>query len=109
MLPPGKHIDFPIDAFSLFFTDEAIMIIVKYTNLHAANIIGTKWKMTDMIEIGLLIDAGTRKQGLSDYEEFWDPLFGNPIYRACMSKGRFIAIMRHLRFDDSSTRSIRRG
>lgn len=114
VLPPGKHIDHPVDAFALFFTDEIVNNnIVKYTNLQGTNTVGTKWKMTDTLEIrafiGLLIDAGLRRQGGTFHEEFWDPLFGSPIYRACMSKNRFVAILRHLRFDDKTTRSSRRA
>ena len=33
ILPPGKHIDHPVDAFSLYFSDEIVDNIVKYTNL----------------------------------------------------------------------------
>jgi len=102
-----------VDAFSLYSSDEIVDNIVKYTNLQGTNTVGKKWKMTDMLEIhafiGLLIDAGLRRQGGTCYEEFWDPSFGSPIYRACMSKNRFVALLRHLRFDDKSTRSTSRA
>ena len=66
ILPPGKHIDHPVDAFSLYFSDEIVDNIVKYTNLQGINTVAKKWKMTDMLEIrafiGLLIDAGLRRQ-----------------------------------------------
>ena len=58
--------------------------------------------------IGLLKEAGMRKQGLYDYDDFWDPLFGTAFYQASMSKNRFSELCTHLRFDDPSTRSLRR-
>jgi len=67
ILLPGKHMHHPVDAFSLYFSDKKVDNIVKYTNLH-----GKKWKMTDMLEIcafiGLLIDAGLRRQSGTCYE-----------------------------------------
>lgn len=111
-LPPGKHIDSTMDAFSLFFDDEIIKLIVKYTNMEAQNSSAERWKKTDCIEIrafiGLLINAGLKKEGISDFGEFWDPLQGCPLFRACMSRNRFSNIRRHLRFDDKNTRSARR-
>ena len=55
---------------------------------------GSKWTDTDDIEIRayieFLIEAGIRKQGLYDYDDFWDPLFGTALYRASMSKTDFL-------------------
>lgn len=111
-LLPGKHIDSPGDAFELFFESSVLNIIVENTNLQAVKVVGKHWKPTDNIEvrafIGLLINAGINKQGIIDYKEFWDPLIGNPIFRACLSKNRFIALLRHIRFDDRPSRSSRR-
>ena len=57
----------------------------------------------------LLIEAGMRKQGLYDYDDFWNPLSGTALYRSSMSKNRFSELCTHLRFDDPSTRSLRRS
>ena len=94
----------PIDGFSLFFNDDVINIIIKFTNLqeHSDN---EKWKDRDQIEI--LLYAGICKQCLYDYDDFWDSLFGNTIYRACISKNRFSVLSTYLRFDDRPTRSLR--
>ena len=54
LLPPGKHVDFPIDGFSLFFNDDVINIIVKFTNLHG-HLANEKWKDTVQIEIRVYI------------------------------------------------------
>lgn len=113
MLPIGKYIDSTSDAFSLFLDDTMINIILNNTNLHAIQTHGEKWKVTDAVEIrafiGLLLNAGINKQGIISYNEFWNPLFGSAIFRACMSRDRFAAILRHIRFDDPSTRSARRA
>ena len=112
ILPPGKHIDSPVDAMQLFLDKELINVITENTNIHGRGIEGDNWKDTDEEEIyayiGLLINAGIYKQGILDYNEFWDPLFGSPIFRATMSKNRFVNLQKHIRFDDISTRSARR-
>lgn len=112
VLAPGQHVDCPSDAFALFITDDIISIIIKCTNLEAKSIIGQKWKKIDQIEmrafIGMLLEAGLRKQGNTCIEDFWDPLFGSIIFRACMSRDRFVSILRFLRFDDKGTRPNRR-
>jgi hypothetical protein len=113
ILPAGKKIDSTDDAFSLMFNDSVIDTIVKYTNIRATGIIGISWKTIDRIELqaffGLLITVGINKQGIINYNEFWCPLFGSQIFRACMSRNRFTAILRFIRFDDKSTRSSRRS
>ena len=42
ILSPGKHIDHAVDAFSLYFSDEIVDNIVKYTNLQGINTVGIK-------------------------------------------------------------------
>lgn len=42
------------------------------------------------------------------YEEFFDRLRGQPIFRATMGLKRFKAILRYIRFDEKETRSDRR-
>uniref|UniRef100_A0A1B0AYY6 PiggyBac transposable element-derived protein domain-containing protein n=1 Tax=Glossina palpalis gambiensis TaxID=67801 RepID=A0A1B0AYY6_9MUSC len=67
-LPPGKHIDCTLDAFSLFFDKEITDMIVKYTNIEGQRVAADKWKRTDPIEvrafIGLVINAGLKKGGI---------------------------------------------
>mgnify|MGYP004593395707 CR=1 FL=1 len=113
VLPPGKLVESPEDAFRLFFDDSVIKIIVDATNNYAIGKIGAKWKQTTDVEIlayiGLLIEAGRSKNGIADYREFWDPLYGSCLFRACMSKTRFCDISRFLRFDDKSSRTFRRS
>lgn len=111
-LPPEVHVDTPCDAFNLFFDDTVIGIVVTFTNKEAVRILGDLWKPVDDVEIraflGLLITAGRNKQGMVDYNELWNPLYGNPVYRACMSRNRFTQLLRFIRFDDKATRTLRR-
>lgn len=112
VLPPGKIIEDPVDCFNLFFDNNIWDIIVKYTNLEATLKLGTEWKNIDRCELqayfGLLLSSGVNKQSKVNILDFWDPLFGNPIFRATMSKNRFKLIQRVIRFDDRTSRSERR-
>ncbi|XP_044735464.1 piggyBac transposable element-derived protein 4-like [Chrysoperla carnea] len=113
ILPPGQAIIDPIDSFSLFFDDHVLEIIVKYTNTEGLRVLQNRWKSTDKIEmqafLGLLLTIGVNKQGGVDFREYWDPIFGNPIFRATMGKNRFASLLRNLRFDDKNTRSLRKS
>lgn len=113
VLPPGQEIVDPVDSFNLFLNEQVLEIIVKYTNSEAHRVLQSQWKPTDTIEmqafIGLLLTIGVNKQGGVDFREYWDPLFGNPIFRATMGKNRFALLLRFLRFDDKNTRSLRKS
>lgn len=113
VLPPGKHIIDPIDSFNLFCDEHILEIIVKHTNSEAQRVLQNRWKITDTIEmqafIGLLLTVGVNKQGGVDFRDNWDPIFGNPIFRATMGKNRFASLLRFLRFDDKNTRSVRKS
>ena len=67
-LPKGYKIDRPKDAF-LFFDDNIIDNIVKYSNIEGKNL-----KPTNGLEIkafiGLLLTAGVNSQNNIDYSEF---------------------------------------
>lgn len=79
ILPPGKNLEIPLDAFLLYVDSNIIGDIVKFTNLEA-----NKWKTTDDIEIsafiGLLITAGHLKLNNTSYEMLWNHLYGPPIF-----------------------------
>lgn len=113
VLPPGKVIEKPVDCFRLFVAQEIVDMIVKFTNVEAERTHGMDWKNTDRLEIqafiGLLLSAGTNKQSKVNILDFWDPLFGNPIFRATMSKNRFKILQKFIRFDDKASRSERRN
>lgn len=111
-LPPGTVLENPEDAFFLFFNDFIFSEIVKYTNIEAVN--NTKdWKPVDVIEMraffGLLLTAGHLKQNNTNYITLWSKKYGSPIFRATMSLVRFKSLLRFIRFDDKTTRSVRRA
>lgn len=68
-----------LDAFFLLITDQVIQIIVESTNLYGFEKRGSLWNPTDAIEIrcciGLLINAGVNKQGVSDLRQYWHSSF----------------------------------
>lgn len=102
ILPLGKVISAPIESFNLFFNENIIQIIVKHTNAEAQRVLQDRWKQTDNIEIqafiGLLSSIGVNKQGGVDFREFWDPIFGDPIFRASIGKNRFASLLRYFFF-----------
>ena len=76
---PG--IETTADAFALLFDDEVIYIIFACTNAYATEKLGEISEPTKYTEIRAYIElhivAGIRKNGITDYTEFWDPLYGN--------------------------------
>ena len=114
ILPPGKIIEEPIDAFRLYMNDTIINNIVKYTNQEASRVMGENgFKPVDAVEIdaffGLLLTAGHMKMNNVNTKRLWSKLYGPLIFRATMSEKRFKQILRYIRFDDKSTRSVRRA
>ena len=93
-------------------------MIVEHTNTEATRIYeekrpGSIWKPTDQTEImayiGLVMAAGHLKQNHLSIEKLWNKKYGSPIFRATMPEYRFRALSRFIRFDDKSTRAIRRA
>lgn len=110
-LPPGTVLENLENAFFLFFNDFIFSEIIKYTNIEAKNYI-EDWKPVDLIEMraffGLLMTAGHLKQNNTNYITLWSKKYGSPIFRATMSLCRFKFLLRFIRFDDKTTRSVRR-
>lgn len=117
ILPPGKILEEPVDAYFLFITDQMTNTVVDFTNKEAKQVTATKklkpWKDTDAIEIqafiGLLLTAGHIKSNHQSYDILWDKMYGPPIFRATMGLNRFKALLRFIRFDDKSSRNVRRS
>lgn len=113
ILPPGKNIEHPIDAFSLFIDEVVLNEIVSRKNKEAERVlIDIPWKSCDNIEIrvflGLLLTAGHLGANNTSYDVLWSPLHGPPIFRATMGLKRFKSLLRFIRFDDKETRPERR-
>ncbi|GBP86818.1 PiggyBac transposable element-derived protein 4 [Eumeta japonica] len=65
--------------------------------------------LQEYVSIDTYKGRGVNKQGGVDFREYWDPIFGNPIFRTIMGKNRFASLLRFLRFDDKNTRSLRKS
>lgn len=96
ILPPGQVITDLIYSFNLFFNNHLLKIIVRHTNAEAMRALQNQWRPTDKMEmqafVGLLLTTGVNKQVNVDLREYWDPIFGNPIFRATMGRNRFASI-----------------
>lgn len=104
------------DAFQLFFPDNLISLMVKYTNMYARrrhNRGRSKWKDVSVPEmkafIGVLIAAGRMHQNNLNSKLLWadDSVWAPQFYKLAMSRNRFSEIFINWRFDDRSTRSRR--
>lgn len=69
------------------------------------------WEKTDSIEMdafyGILLACGVHKSSMEAIDELWAS-YSFPLYRAAMSRNRFKAILRTIRFDEHTTREARK-
>ncbi|KAG5863569.1 hypothetical protein JTB14_014197 [Gonioctena quinquepunctata] len=114
-----------VDVFSLFLTNTILKIIVEKTKVntileyekwngkHPEN--KEVWTPTDSVEIkayiGLLLSQGALKARKEPVEMLWisDKCYSRPIFPATMSRDRFVALTKCIRFDDMATRAERRA
>lgn len=105
----------PLEVWSLFFSDELLEIVLRYTNQeikryrkteNCAN--ATFIDNLNMAElkafIGLLYFNGMEKKIDVTIEELWSADFESMLYRTTMSRQRFEFIAARLRFADKFTR-----
>jgi len=120
-----KNFESMLEVFSLFITDDIIDIIVNETNNKAISEYDKwntenpekqkNWKPTDGIEIkayiGLLISQSAKEATKEPIEMLWhtDKCYCRPIFPATMSRDRFVALTRFIRFDDFQTRAERKA
>ncbi|KAK9754356.1 KH domain [Popillia japonica] len=114
----AKKAKSPLACWKLFFGDPIVEIVVENTNKYiAANFErygrDRDCKVTDKAEIeallGLLYLAGLLKSSRLNVDELWDRRgTGVEMFWLTMSKQRFLFLLRHLRFDDLSTRATRK-
>ena len=115
--PEARSADTPEKALNLFFGDDIIKEMVKWTNKiipqRAAKYKNKKGGLflTEADEIraliGLLIFSGGQRDNHLTTREMFSPKTGPPIYRAAMSEDRFCFLLSCLRFDDKDTRAQR--
>lgn len=109
-------------ALELFLTPVIKDIIIRETNRHADRIYQearqkkpqreiARWAHLDESEfdsfVGLLLLAGVYRSCNESLDELWSSKNGRPIFRATMSKNRFVQILRFCRFDNKLTRMER--
>lgn len=87
----------------LIFADGIIEKSVIYTNLQGRRTT-RDWRNTSQVEMeaffGLLILAGAFKAQYRSTIELWSEREGHPVFRATMTRNRFVDILSNLRFDD---------
>ncbi|XP_025994301.1 piggyBac transposable element-derived protein 4 [Solenopsis invicta] len=104
-----KEMETPLEVWSLLFPDELLEIIVKYTNEKIEGTFNPD-QQTDLTEIkafiGLLYFAGLQEDRHKDTKKMWEEE-GCTMYRAVMTRDRFIFLSSCIRFDDKTTRKDR--
>ena len=104
----AEEVIFPEEAFKLLFSDDIIQAIVTWTNKRielASEKLARKSAQcspTDATEIlalvGVLIVAGQQKDNHLSTYEMWSSVTGCPLYRAAMSRARYVLFCVLFRF-----------
>ena len=87
-----------------------LRLIEKYT-IHHAHLDDKNFNCPlDDLEkfIGLQIARGVLERKNNPVKPLWSKEWGHPIFASTLSRNRFKSIMKHLRFDDVSSRTERR-
>lgn len=119
---PASRVTSPLEAWNVFFDEEILKIILKYTNqeitrkivdYNRRNIqIKSHHKEVDMDEfkatVGLLYFSGLHKTNHTSVKSLWSP-YGMSLFRTTMAVNRFKFIILCIRFDDKSTRKERKA
>lgn len=115
--PLAKNKSTIIDCWKVFFPEETVSQIVKYTNNHLNEIRQSYSRErdclpTDFDEImaffGVLYMLGVKKANHANTNEMWATDGTAPdFFRAVMSERRFHMLVRAIRFDDANTRKDR--
>uniref|UniRef100_A0A3P8S7B4 PiggyBac transposable element-derived protein domain-containing protein n=1 Tax=Amphiprion percula TaxID=161767 RepID=A0A3P8S7B4_AMPPE len=104
----ARSISSRLQSFLCFITLDMLRIIQEWTIQHAQQTEHVDWFMALpelMAFIAIIILRGLTK--VPSLHDCWSANLGNPRIIETMSRNRFQGIMRHLRFDDRSTRSER--
>ena len=107
-----------VQAFKMLISDAVIEEIVRYTNIHVANMQSkyqterheknvTKTEL--MAFLGLLFLSAVKRARHKNFRELW-AIDGSEIeiFGACMSYNRFLFLLSAIRFDDKSNRNQRK-
>ena len=81
------------DCFSLFFRDNLLEEICKWTNKEDQGVFSNNWKDTTVAElrkvIGTLLLVGVYKSTNEDLSQLWHMKHGRPIFCKIISRNRF--------------------
>ena len=107
-----EQADTPAGAFSCFFTNEILDIIVQCTNEEGNRVFPGTWNPIDRVELqaylGLLLLAGVYRARSEPVIHLWNHESGRPVFASCMGRNRFQVLTRVLRFDSRADREDRR-
>ena len=110
--PNTSDVKTPMDAFLLYIDNKLLNIMIKFTNIEGQKKYKDAWKDIDVLElecfIGCLVHAGALHQNKHSLKTLFDPVDGNSLIRAAFSYHRFQELLVCMRFDDKSTRSVRK-
>lgn len=110
-IPHTHDKDTPLELFNLMCDDAMKRDIIKFTNEEGVRQRGDHWVPMDDVEfdalIGVLLMIGAQKQSKVTTCVIWDRMIGLTYVRAAMSRNRFHALMKALRFDKKETRRRR--
>ena len=106
----GVKSDSPLSAFRLFVDEPMLRSILKFTIKHGqADDASFSVDLRELEKfIGLQIARGVLVGKNTPIHQFWSREWGYPIFAYTMSRDRFKVLMKHLRFDNFSTRRERR-
>lgn len=116
--PEASNADTPEKSFTLFFEDQIINEILRWTNICIDDEAAKYQRRTATVQrttaadvramLQIFIFSGCQDNHLST-KEMWNPSTGAPVYHAAMSEGRFSFLLACLRFDDPDTRQERQA
>ena len=94
------------DCFSLFFRDNLLKEICKWTNKEGQGVFSNNWKDSTVVElrkvIRTLLLVGVYNSSNKDLSQLWHMEHGRPIFCKIISRNRFQNILRVFRFDDTA-------
>ena len=101
------------DSFSLFFRNNLLEEICKWTNKEGQGVFSNNWKNTTVAELRKVIEnlllVGVYKSSNEDLFQLWHMEHRRPIFCKIISRNRFQNILRVFRFDDAAARRSARS
>ena len=90
------------DCFCLFFKNNLLEEICKWTNKEGRGVFSDNWKDTTVVELKIIIATfllvDVYKSSNEDLSQLWHTEHGGPVFRKIISRNRFQDILRVIRF-----------